>query len=265
MNASTDRASLTDGLFSLAHKNALITGGSSGLGWIMARALAERGADVMITSRSSASPFSGRHGDGNIRHIGLFDLSSDQGVDALAKELVRKAPTLDILINNAGVYRTDTMADCSLDAWNETINSNLKSIFFLSQALAPHLKEAAKSNGRSRIINIGSVVGRFASLGAVYSLSKAALHHLTALQAKALAADKINVNAIAPGAFRTPATADQLDALGESFANTFPTERIGVPEDLAGAIVFLTSRASEFITGHVLPLDGGYADLLRGS
>lgn len=249
-------------LFNLDRRVALVTGGATGLGWTMACALAHSGADVLITSRRSKPHMPPTFKGGSITHIGFADVTDLDAQRQMIAQIEDTYDRLDILINNAGHYSTKGLDDTDEAVWDEVLSSNLKSVFFLNQAAAPLLRRSAKGAAtRGKIINIGSVTGRFASVNASYAISKAGLHHMTQMLAVTLAKDNINVNAIAPAAFRTAMTEEELDALGEAFVKAIPVGRIGTPDDIAAAVVFLASRAADFITGHVLPLDGGFADL----
>jgi len=252
----------TSKLFQLTGRTVLVTGGAGGLGWTMACALADVGAKVFVTSNSTEPPHVGTYGTGSIRHIGFYDLSSSDGISDLISAVSEAVPQLDILVNNAGVYATTGLDDSDVETWDRMFDCNLKAVFFLTQGMIPLLKRAAEQGNRSRIINIGSVVGRFPASIVPYAISKSGVHHLTSILAGQLAKSGINVNAIAPGAFRTRMTEEALDAMGEEFEKSIPVGRIGAPSDIAATTVFLASAASEFLTGHVLPLDGGYADLL---
>lgn len=254
---------MTNDVFDLSGRTALITGASTGLGWAMANAMAERGAKVLITSRSTLPPKGKPITCGSVNHIGCFDLAVGGQVKAMAAAVEALTPSLDILVNNAGVYSTAGVDNTDSDTWDLMFDANLKSVFFVTRALLPLLEAAAVNGHRSRIINIGSVVGQYPAPIVPYALSKSGVHHLTKILGNELARKSINVNAIAPAAFRTPATQDQLDQMGEAMAKVIPVGRLGTDSDIAGAAIFFASKASEFITGHVLPLDGGYAEFIR--
>jgi NAD(P)-dependent dehydrogenase (short-subunit alcohol dehydrogenase family) len=247
-----------DRLFDLKDKVALVTGGCSGLGRVMAETMSEAGATVYVTS--GKTPVPSDLGD-NIRHLGSFDLSTTAGTQSLHEAIVNESDRLQILVNNAGIYTEHSFEETTDEIWDHMLSLNLKAPYFLSQMAIGLLEKGAEPSARSRIINIASVTARFAAQVAPYSISKAALLHATRVMAAALVDRNINVNAIAPGAFRTKMTEEALDRMGEEFVNSIPMKRLGQMRDIAGAILYLASPASDFVTGHVLPVDGGYADL----
>ncbi|QLC26350.1 SDR family oxidoreductase [Parasphingopyxis algicola] len=248
-------------LFSLAGRCALVTGGCSGLGLTSARALRTAGAKVFVTSNSTPLPSADAMGDSPLQHIGFYDLSEKEGVDALVSALKERTASLDFLINNAGIYSGDTLDECDEDSWDNIQSTNVRPIFFLTRALLSLLENSTSDSSRARVINIGSVVANLPAPLAPYSTSKAAVHHLTAVMAGQLAKRSINVNCIAPSAFNTSMTEHELAAMGNAFVQSIPVARTGSASDIGGTMIFMCSRASEFITGHVLPLDGGYARL----
>lgn len=248
---------MTEQLFSVAGKRALVTGGSRGIGKMIARGLVQAGADVIIVSRSeeackeSAAELSQY---GSCRGFAA-DLTHLAGVEALAAQIDK----LDILVNNAGTSWGAELGEFPEKGWDKVMDVNLKSVFFLTQALLPVLEQNAAADKTASIINIGSVDALHvpATEGYSYGASKAALHHLTKHLAQRLAARHIRVNAIAPGPFETKMTEAVFKDLGDTILARSPMSRFGQPDDIAGPVLFLASRASAFVTGVVMPVDGG--------
>lgn len=254
-------------LFSLEGRTAVVTGGSRGIGEMIVEALLAAKARVLTTARSAegCAALVERLSPHGAIEAASFDVANMAEVEAFGAWVAERAPEVDLLVNNAGATWGAPFGQYPEKGWDKVMDLNLKSVFFLSQRLAPQLKAAAKAHGRARIINIGSVDGILAPAmeNYAYSASKAAVHHLTRTLARNLAAARITVNAIAPGPFRSKMTAFFLedDAARASVEAAIPLGRIGAPEDMAGAILFLASAASDYITGAVLPLDGGFASL----
>jgi NAD(P)-dependent dehydrogenase (short-subunit alcohol dehydrogenase family) len=251
-------------LFSVEGKVAVVTGGSRGIGEMIARGYVENGAKVYVSSRKAevcdrvAEELS-QHGT----CISLpFDLSNMQGITGLAAAVAEREPKLDILVNNAGATWGAPIDDYPEDGWDKTVDLNVKSIFFLTQKLLPQLRAAATHEEPSRVINIASVNGiQPPGLETyAYSTSKAGCIMLTRHLAKRLAPEHILVNAIAPGPFQSHMMAATLARAGDAIAKANPRGRIGTPEDIAGVAIFLSSRASAYTTGTVVPCDGGSAE-----
>ena len=248
------------GLFDLTGKTAVVTGGTRGIGMMIARGLLDAGASVTISSR-----------DADACERAQQELSSYGEVHAVPADLsteaecLRLAATvqgpLHILVNNAGATWGAPLEEFPESAWDKVLNLNLKSPFFLTRAFLPQLCSAATDDDPARVINIGSIDGlRVPSLPTYsYSASKAAVHMLTKVLAKELGPKRITVNAIAPGPFESKMMAATLDAFGETIAAAAPLGRIGRPDDMAGTAVFLASRAGSYVTGAVIPVDGGIA------
>ncbi len=248
------------GLFDLTGKRALVTGGTRGIGLMIARGLLDAGASVTISSRNAQACEDARaelagHGD-------VLAVPADLATEA---ECLRLAGTVEgplhILVNNAGATWGAPLEEFPASAWDKVLDLNLKSPFFLTRALLPRLEEAASAEDPARVINIGSIDGlRVPALPTYsYSTSKAALHMLTKVLAKELGPRHITVNAVAPGPFASKMMAATLDAFGDAIAAAAPLGRIGRPDDMAGVAVFLASRAGSYVTGAIIPVDGGIA------
>jgi NAD(P)-dependent dehydrogenase (short-subunit alcohol dehydrogenase family) len=243
-------------LFALDGKRALVTGGSRGIGLEIARGFVAAGVEVTIASRKADAVAAAAEELG-CRGVPA-DLSSADGCRALAAEI--DGP-LEILVNNAGATWGAPIDEFPESGWDKVLDTNTKGVFLLTQALLPNLRQAARPDDPARIVNIGSVDGiRTPAMESYsYAASKAAVHMLTRILAKRLAAEHITVNAIAPGPFRSKMMAFLLDdpAGSSAVAAEVPLGRIGAPEDLVGTTTFLVSRAGAYLTGVVLPLDGG--------
>jgi NAD(P)-dependent dehydrogenase (short-subunit alcohol dehydrogenase family) len=192
------------------------------------------------------------------------DLSTEAGCSTLAAEVARCEPALHVLVNNAGANWGAPLAEYPDDAWNKVLALNVKAVFHLTRALLPQLKTAATAPDPARVINVGSVDGLHVPLleTYAYSASKAAVHHLTRTLARRLAADHVTVNAIAPGPFESKMMKKTLEDFGEVIVSSIPRGRIGQPEDMAGVAIYLASRAGAYVTGAVIPVDGGMSTLL---
>lgn len=250
-------------LFDVAGKVAVITGGSRGIGAMMAKGLLENGAKVYITARKEAELKATEEALAEFGDCTAIrsDLSSYEGVVAFADEVKSREGKIDILINNAGASWGASFDDFTEAAWDKVMDLNVKSLFFLTQQLAPALRAAATNDDPARVINIASING-FTHPGMQtysYSSSKAAVVHLTKHLAVDLAADNINVNGIAPGFFPSKMTAIFVndEKISAGLAEAIPRGRMGDAEDAAGAAIYLSSRASAWMTGHTLVLDGG--------
>ena len=251
-------------LFDVEGKVVLVTGGSRGIGEMIATGFVKNGAKVYISSRKAkvcdalAEELSA-HGT----CISLpFDLGGMSGIEGLAAAIAEREPKLDVLVNNAGATWGAPIDEYPEDGWDKTMDLNTKSIFFLTQKLLPQLRAAATHEQPSRVINIASVNGirPLAMENYAYSTSKAGCIMLTRHMAKRLAPEHILVNAIAPGPFESHMMAATLARAGDAIAKSNPRGRIGTPEDIAGVAIFLASRASAYTTGAVLPCDGGEAE-----
>ena len=251
-------------LFSVSGKVALVTGGSRGIGLMIASAFVDAGARVYISSRKAdvcdavAAELSER---GECTSIPA-DLSTEAECLRLASAVAEREPRLDILVNNAGATWGAPLEAFDEAAWDRVLAINVKSVFHLTKFLLPQLRDAGTDGEPARVINIGSIDGIHVPIMETYSYSasKAAVHQLTRHLAKRLAPD-VTVNAIAPGPFESKMMAATLDAFGDQIAASVPMKRIGRPDDMAGAAIFLASRAGAYLTGAIVPVDGGMAAL----
>lgn len=251
-------------LFSIEGKTTVVTGGSRGIGKMIATGFVEAGAKVYISSRKAADCDATA---AQLAEIGECisipaDLSTPEGCQYLADQISERESTLDILVNNAGATWGAPMDEFGEDAWEKVLSVNVKGVYHLTKALKPLLEAAGSAEAPASIINIGSIDGiRVPTLETYsYSASKAAVHMLTRHLSKVMA-PAIRVNAIAPGPFYSKMMAYSIDNFGEAIANACPMKRLGRPDDMAGAAIFLGSRASSYITGAIIPVDGGIATL----
>jgi NAD(P)-dependent dehydrogenase (short-subunit alcohol dehydrogenase family) len=244
-------------LFSIVGKVALVTGGSRGIGLMIARGFVDAGARVYISSRKADVC------DRVASELGCAslpaDVSSDAGARGLAAEIAKRERALHILVNNAGANWGAPLAEYPDSAWDKVLALNVKAIFHLTRALLPHLEAASRPGDPARVINIGSIDGLQVPVleTYAYSASKAAVHHLTRVLAHQFAARGITVNAIAPGPFESKMMHETLERFREAIVSSCPLGRIGEPEDMAGAAIYLASRAGAYLTGAVIPVDGG--------
>jgi NAD(P)-dependent dehydrogenase (short-subunit alcohol dehydrogenase family) len=258
-------AALND-LFAIHGKTAVVTGGSRGIGLMIARGLVQAGARVVISSRKAdacAAAAAELAAIGDCVAIPA-DLSTRAGVDVLAAAVRERFDgQLHVLVNNAGVSWGAPLEEFPDNGWDKVLDTNVKAIFGLTVALLGELRATATSADPARVINIGSVDGIRAPIleNYSYSASKAAVHMLTRHLGKRLAGEAITVNAIAPGPFESKMTAFMLgNPEGRAVVEqTVPLGRIGTPEDAIGTVIFLSSRAGAYLTGAVVPLDGGYS------
>ena len=249
-------------LFSIAGKTALVTGGTRGIGKVIAEGFVDAGAVVYISSRQ-AGACAEVAAELSVKGtcVGLpADLSTETGCRELAAELTSRLERLDILVNNAGATWGAPLAEYDGTAFEKVLALNVKGVFHLTKFLVPLLHASGTEEEPARIINIGSIDGLAvpALETYAYSASKAAVHHLTRHLARRLA-PAITVNAIAPGPFQSKMMAATLSAFGEQIAANAPLKRIGRPDDMAGAAIYLSSRAGAYLTGAVIPVDGGIA------
>jgi len=255
---------VTASLFSLEGKTALVTGGSSGLGLIMAKGLLSNGARVVIASRSQEKC------DMALSELSEFgecwslatDVTVSQDRQRLLQFVESKLGGLSILINNAGANWGAKLEDYPDEGFEKVINTNLSAVFSLTRDAAPLLAKSAFKDDPSRIINIGSMDGIHVPIVQriptfAYSASKAALHHLTRSFAVDLAPRHITVNAIAPGFFESKMTDYVFEHYKQDIEDDCPLHRVGKPEEIVGIVTYLASRAGAYTNGTVIPVDGG--------
>jgi NAD(P)-dependent dehydrogenase (short-subunit alcohol dehydrogenase family) len=253
-------------LFDLSGKTAVVTGGSRGIGLMIARGLVQAGARVYISSRkagacAAAAAELGQYGE--VRAVPA-DLSGEAECVRLAAEVGEREAAVHVLVNNAGATWGAPLAEYPAAAWDKVTNLNLKAPFYLTRAFLPLLETAGTPDDPARVINIGSIDGLhvppFQSYA--YSATKAGLHHLTRVLARELGPRHVTVNAVAPGPFESKMMAATLEKFGDAIAESAPLRRIGRPDDMAGVAVYLASRAGAYVTGAVIPVDGGIATTL---
>ena len=246
-------------LFSLKGRSALITGGSRGIGRMIAEGFLRAGARVYISARKADACVATAD---ELSVIGPCvslpaDVSTQGGVQQLVAAYQQHEKSLDILVNNAGAAWGAPYEEFPESGWDKVVDLNLKAPFFLTQALTPLLKRAATDH-LAKVIHIASIDGVSVNPQETYSYaaSKAGLIHLTRRMALKLAPERIAVSAIAPGAFASTMNKDARDH-GDEVAQRIPLGRIGTPEDMAGAAIFLASRAGDYVVGSTLIVDGG--------
>ncbi|WP_164117841.1 SDR family oxidoreductase [Sphingorhabdus sp. Alg239-R122] len=245
-------------LFSLDGRVALVTGGSRGIGKMIAEGYIKSGAKVYITARKAdvCDATAEELGENCVSIPG--DISSIEGCEMLAAELAKREDKLDILLNNAGAAWGAEFSDFPEIGWDKVMDLNVKSPFFLTQKLHSLLKNAASGERPAKVINVASIDGMKINPWETYSYqaSKAALIHLTRRMAVRLLQDNIIVSGIAPGAFQSEmnkAARDYADVV----AKAIPAKRIGTPEDMAAVGIYLASRAGDYVVGTTIPVDGG--------
>lgn len=244
--------------FDLTGKGALVTGANTGIGQAIAVALAQAGADVALAGRSEPTETLAMIASAGRETVNIqADLGSIEPVQRVVDEAMAGLGRIDILVNNAGIIRRDDLLDFSEADWDAVIDTNLKSLFFLSQAAARHMAE----RGSGKIINIASLLTFQGGIRVPsYAAAKSGVGGVTKAMANELAAKGIQVNAIAPGYIATNNTAAlQADETrNRQIMERIPAGRWGNPDDIAGAAVFLASPASNYVTGHILAVDGGW-------
>jgi NAD(P)-dependent dehydrogenase (short-subunit alcohol dehydrogenase family) len=248
-------------LFSVAGKVVLVTGGTRGIGLMIARGFVENGAKVYVSSRKKETC---DEAAAELSKLGTCislpaDVSTEAEANRLAAEIGSREPALHVLVNNAGANWGAPLAEYPDAAWDKVLALNVKGVFHLTRALVPLLEKGVRPGDPARVINIGSIDGLRVPLleTYAYSASKAAVHHLTKTLAARLAPNRITVNAVAPGPFESKMMAATLDAFRDAIVASCPLGRIGEPEDMAGVAIYLASRAGAYVTGTVIPVDGG--------
>jgi NAD(P)-dependent dehydrogenase (short-subunit alcohol dehydrogenase family) len=250
-------------LFSVTGKVALVTGGSRGIGLMIARGFVEAGARVYISSRKAEVC---DEVAAELSKVGECtslpaDLATEDGCIDLAQRVAEREDALHVLVNNAGATWGAPIEEFPASAFDKVLDLNVKAPFFLTRALLPLLQKAATPDDPARVVNIGSIDGiQVPALETYsYSASKAAVHQLTRHLARRLGPMNITVNAVAPGPFESKMMAETLRVAGDAIARSSPLGRIGRPDDMAGVAIYLASRAGAYVTGAVIPVDGGIA------
>jgi NAD(P)-dependent dehydrogenase (short-subunit alcohol dehydrogenase family) len=248
-------------LFSVEGKTAVVSGGSRGIGLMIARGFVEGGARVYVSSRKAEVC---EQVAAELSRVGECvalpaDLSTEAACRRLAAQVGEREGRVHVLVNNAGATWGAPLEEYPGAAWDKLLDLNLKAPFFLTRAMLPLLEAAAGPGDPARVVNVGSIDGLrvppFPTYA--YSASKAGLHHLTRVLARELGPRGVTVNAIAPGPFESKMMAETLRRFGDEIAAAAPLGRIGRPDDMVGAALYLAGRAGAYVTGAVLPVDGG--------
>jgi 2-deoxy-D-gluconate 3-dehydrogenase len=252
--------------FSLKDKTAIVTGGNGGIGKGVAKGLAAMGGNIVVAARKkdkidqTVSEIRDEYG---VDVLGIItDVRNENSVNTLVEKVLDKFGAVNILVNNAGINIRKMPQEYNIDEWDEVLEVNLRSAFLCSKAVYPSMK----ASGGGKIINIGSMTSIFGGAKLLpYGTSKGGIVQLTRSLAVAWASDNIQVNAILPGWIDTNMTRQariDLPGLNERILTRTPQERWGQPEDMAGSAIFLASKASDFLTGVALPVDGGYSIMI---
>jgi NAD(P)-dependent dehydrogenase (short-subunit alcohol dehydrogenase family) len=256
-----NQAIQVESLFSIKGKTALVTGGSRGIGLMIARGFLESSAKVYISSRKKDVCDSVAR---ELSKIGECisvpaDVSTLDGCKHLAQQIASHEDRLHILVNNAGAGWGAPLADYPESGWDKVMDTNVKSTFFLTRELLPLLENAGTREDPARVINVGSIDGIKTPFLETYAYpaSKAAVHHMTRDLAVKLAGRNVTVNAIAPGPFESQMTKWMLENFQQRIESNCPLRRIGNPSDMAGVALYLSSRAGAYVNGVVIPVDGG--------
>jgi len=245
-------------LFSLEGRTALVTGGSRGIGAMIAAGFLAQGAKVYISARSADVCRAAAAELGSNCFALPADVSTVEGCQELSSSYSEREPSLDILVNNAGAAWGASLETFPEKGWDKVMDLNVKAPFFLTQNLLPALRAAGRRDQPAKVINIASVDGLRNSPWETYSYhaSKAAIIHLTRRMAARLVSDHVHLNAIAPGAFASEMNKAARDR-ADNAAAAIPTGRIGEPEDIAAAAIYLAARSGDYVVGEVLTVDGG--------
>jgi NAD(P)-dependent dehydrogenase (short-subunit alcohol dehydrogenase family) len=251
-----------DALFDVAGKTVVVTGGSRGIGRMIAGGFVAAGAEVVIASRKSGAV------DAAVAELAEYgscsglaaDLSTEEGARVFAEAVAADHDRVHVLVNNAGATWGAPLVEHDTASWERVLNLNVQGVFHTTKFFLPLLEAASTDEDPARVINIGSIDGIHVPVleSYSYSSSKAAVHQLTRHLARHLA-PRITVNAVAPGPFESKMMAATLDAFGDQIADSAPMKRIGRPDDMAGVALFLASRAGSYLTGAIIPVDGGIA------
>lgn len=261
--AAYDARMNLNSLFSVEGKVAVVTGGSRGIGYMIANGLVANGVRVYITARKAAACDAAA---AELSKVGECislpaDLSKPDQIDAFVTAVAERESGVDILVNNAGAAWGAPLGEFPVMGFDKVMDVNVKAPFLLTQSLLPLLRERATADDPSRVIMIGSIDGIRVPLGDnfSYSASKAAIHMLARHLAHFVVKEHITVNSIAPGPFESQMMAYRLDdpTMRAQIESMNPRGRIGTPEDVAGTVIYLASRAGAYVTGVVIPVDGG--------
>ncbi len=267
IGAGQDGCMQINDLFSLSGKVAIVTGGSRGIGQMIATGLVANGVRTYITARKADACDATAAELSEIGHCVSIpaDLSTEEGLDSFLTAFQSYEDRVDILVNNAGAAWGAPLGEFPDHGFSKVLDINLKAPFMLTQALLPHLKVGATAEDPSRVIMIGSIDGLRVPVGDnfSYSASKAGIHMLARHLGRFVVGDHITVNSVAPGPFQSKMMAYRLADPDNRrlVAAANPRGRIGTPEDVAGTVIFLASRAGAYITGAVIPVDGGISTL----
>jgi NAD(P)-dependent dehydrogenase (short-subunit alcohol dehydrogenase family) len=247
-------------LFSVRGKKAIVTGGTRGIGYMIAHGLLEAGAEVFITSRKADACERAAAELGKLGTVHAFarDLSQESECRLLVEDVEKLTDSIDILVNNAGASWGAPIAEYPESGWDRVMDLNVKGLFNVTRFALPLLEKASTAEDPARVINIGSIDGIIVPIfnNYAYSASKAAVHHLTTHLAAELA-PSILVNAIAPGPFPSKMMEASLRDHGDEIRAMTRVGRVGTPEDIAAAVIYLSSRATTYMTGAIIPVDGG--------
>ncbi len=247
-------------LFSVRGKKAIVTGGTRGIGYMIAQGLLEAGAEVFITSRKADACEQAAQELGKLGTVHAFsrDLSKESECRLFVEDVEKQTDSIHILVNNAGASWGAPIADYPESGWDRVMDLNVKGVFNVTRFALPLLEKASTAEDPARVINIGSIDGLIVPIfnNYAYSASKAAVHHLTTHLAAELA-PTILVNAIAPGPFPSKMMEATLRDHGDEVRAMTRVGRVGTPEDIAAAVIYLSSRATTYMTGAVIPVDGG--------